>query len=195
MQVGRSNATRKKGGPPATWGRGKLTPRASRAPVVQRSSDGFRNEHSEMRKEIARVAMEIASIPAASPLEQQRKMAQVVRFLCETIVPHSDWEEKVLYPAVDRLAGEHPYPFTSSMRYEHFIIGRSIDELSREASKIEQNAAGFLSQGNQLLGLILAHFEEEEAVLLPILDEGMSQEEFEREILSPPPEPHLPKGS
>ena len=41
----------------------------------------------------------------------------------------------------------------------------------------------YLVGRNNLLGLIWAHFEEEEEVLLPILDRTMSAEEFQREIL------------
>jgi hypothetical protein len=56
------------------------------------------------------------------------------------------------------------------MRYLRRIIAHRIDELVREAGCPEPDSRGFARRGNQLLGLITAHFEEEEEVLLPILD-------------------------
>jgi hemerythrin-like domain-containing protein len=118
-----------------------------------------------------------------SDAEAQRKTAnKVVEFLRDHILAHAEWEERHLYPAVDKRvhAGEHP--FTASMRYEHRIIGRWIDELRQLAAKPSVDAAGFVRNTDRLLGLITAHFEEEEEVLLPILDQRTTKEELEKEL-------------
>lgn len=104
-------------------------------------------------------------------------MARVVRFFREHIKPHAEWEERVLYPAVDKRAASGPNPFTASMRYEHRIVVRWTDELANTPDVI-----GFARRADNLLGLVWAHFEEEEEVLLPILDRSMSKEEFDQEI-------------
>jgi hypothetical protein len=68
------------------------------------------------------------------------------------------------------------------MRYEHRIVGRWIGELRAEADKPKIEAAKFARRTDNLLGLIWAHFEEEEEVLLPFIDNGMSKVQFEREL-------------
>ncbi len=111
-------------------------------------------------------------------------MQRIVGALRSHIVPHAEWEEAVLYPVVDEKAGGGPHPFTAAMRREHEIVGRWIDELDRQSKDVASDPLLFSRKADQLLGLIIAHFEDEEEVLLPILDETMSKEDFEREILS-----------
>jgi hypothetical protein len=50
------------------------------------------------------------------------------------------------------------------------------------AASASPDAAAFVRRADNLLGLIWAHFEEEEMVLLPVLDETMTPEQFEREV-------------
>jgi len=109
-------------------------------------------------------------------------MKRVVSFLQEQIEPHAQWEGRVLYPAVDKRAASGPNAFTASMRYEHRIIGRWIHDLAAESRTETPDALVFARRADNLLGLLWAHLEEEEQVLLPILDATMSQGEFDREI-------------
>jgi hemerythrin-like domain-containing protein len=109
-------------------------------------------------------------------------MRGVVGFVRDHIKPHAEWEERVLYPAVDRRAARGPNPFTASMRYEHGIVVRWTDELATMAAASPLDVVAFRRRADNLLGLIWAHFEEEEQVLLPILDRTMSKEDFDREI-------------
>ena len=66
--------------------------------------------------------------------EQKKTMLKIVTFFKEHIKPHAEWEEKRLYPAVDTRASKGPEPFTSTMRYEHKIVGRWIEGLEKEMS-------------------------------------------------------------
>lgn len=109
-------------------------------------------------------------------------MSMVVKFLDEHIRKHAEWEEAHLYPAVDKRTTAGTHPFTESMRYEHRIVGRSIDQLAAMAKDPAPNATVFARSADRLLGLIAAHFEEEEEVLLPILDKAMTKEQFEAEL-------------
>jgi hypothetical protein len=68
------------------------------------------------------------------------------------------------------------------MRYEHTIVGRWIDELAAMAAGPTLDAKAFARKSDRLLGLIAAHFEEEEEVLLPILDRATTREELEKEL-------------
>ena len=147
-----------------------------------RPTEPFRREHVEIKEHLDHLKTEIGKLAAAPPGEQKASMQHVVSFVREHIKPHAEWEEQVLYPAVDRRAASGPNPFTASMRYEHRIVVRWTDELASMASSATPDITAFARRADNLLGLIWAHFEEEEEVLLPILDRTMSKEDFEREI-------------
>lgn len=145
----------------------------------------FRQEHVEVKEHLAHIDAMVGQLGATKADQQRSTMTAVAKFLADHILTHAEWEEKYLYPAVDKrtTAGEHP--FTESMRYEHRIVGRSIDELKRMAAADKLEPTVFARRADRLLGLILAHFEEEEQVLLPILDRTMSAEDFEKEMGRP----------
>lgn len=153
-----------------------------KAMTDERPTVAFRAEHREVQEHLRHVHEWVGALPAQEP-EEQRKTAQKVASFFEThIKPHAEWEEKFLYPVVDRLAGGGANAFTSTMRYEHRVVGRWITELRAESDKTTIEAAKFARRTDNLLGLLWAHFEEEEEVLLPFIDEGMSKAQFEREL-------------
>jgi hemerythrin-like domain-containing protein len=146
---------------------------------VPRPTEPFRQEHRNLQVDLRHLDGRLDALVTATASEKQRIMAEVVGFLNEHIRPHAVWEERVLYPLVDEKAGSKPgHRFTASMRFEHTIVGRRIDELDALRRRPRVEAAAFLRFADKLLGLITAHFEEEEQVLLPILDATMTPEEF-----------------
>ena len=157
-----------------------LTLSAASAFAADLPTAPFRNEHVEIKEHLAHIDSMIGGLPAAPAAEQRRTMTMIVKFLDEHIRKHAEWEEAHLYPAVDKrtLAGVHP--FTESMRYEHRIVGRSIDALAAMAGDPDASPVTFARSADRLLGLI--SFEEEEEVLLPILDKAMTAEQFEQEL-------------
>ncbi len=156
----------------------------SPTPPSRRTTEPFRQEHVEIKEHLRHMSQMIEAIPGASRETQKGTMAKLVKALQGHILPHAEWEEKVLYPVVDQRAGGGPYRFTAAMRHEHLIVGRWIGELECESKREAPNAKLFVRRAEQLLGLILAHFEDEEEVLLPVLDSRMTPEEFEREVAS-----------
>ena len=141
------------------------------------SPEHFRQEHAEIRERLARVRERVGSLHAGDPRPQEAAR-DVVRFFTEHIAPHAQVEEQTLYPAVDRVVGSDP-AFTSSMRHDHRIVERWIGELEaagpREGEAGEEDefdAVAFARRADRLLGLLEAHFEKEEVVLLPLLEEG-----------------------
>jgi hemerythrin-like domain-containing protein len=150
--------------------------------TIGRPTESFRREHVEIKEHLEHLKSEIGNLGATSPHEQRAIMTHVVGFVREHITPHAEWEERALYPAVDKRAASGPYPFTASMRYEHRIVARWTEELASLASAATPDVNAFARRADNLLGLIWAHFEEEEEVLLPILDRTMSQQDFAREI-------------
>lgn len=155
----------------------------------RRVTEPFREEHAGIREHLGHIQQKAGALRAAAPGEQKKSPIFVSKFLNEHIRAHAEWEEKVLYPVVDRLAKSGAEAFTSTMRYEHGVVGRWIDELTAESEKATPDIEAFARRTDNLLGLLAAHFEEEEEVLLPLVEEGMTPEQFKREIMDKM-EPH-----
>jgi hemerythrin-like domain-containing protein len=154
------------------------------ANALGRPTDKFRAEHAEIKIHLSHVEQWAGDLTSQPPPGQKKTMAKIVRFFKEHIRPHAEWEERRLYPAVDKRVGKGTEVFTSTMRYEHRIVGRWVEDLVKEEKKTAPDAKDFARKTDQLLGLIRAHFEEEEEVLLPILDKSMTPAQFEKEISS-----------
>ena len=94
-----------------------------------RPTAAFRAEHREVQEHLRHVHEWVGALPTQQPPEQRKTAQKIVSFLEKHIKPHAEWEERFLYPVVDKLAGAGPNAFTSTMRYEHRIVGRWIGEL------------------------------------------------------------------
>jgi iron-sulfur cluster repair protein YtfE (RIC family) len=145
----------------------------------------LREARRRLRESLAAIADrvgELASLPAE---ERSARLKQIAADLDARLRPHLEWEERTIHPVVDKFACEGPAAFSTSMRYEHEIIYRSIDEL-REQSLDASSTVAFSRRADNLLGVVLAHFELEEQVLFPILDRALSQNS-QHPIVAPPP--------
>lgn len=162
---------------PKPKAKAKAKPAADTRPTA-----AFRAEHAEVKEHLRHVHEWVGALPGEDAKKQKQTAEKVVTFFAQHIEPHAAWEEKHLYPVVDRLAGAGANAFTSTMRHEHTIVARWIAELREESARPTLDAVKFARRADNLLGLLWAHFEEEEEVLLPFIDKGMSKKEFEREL-------------
>jgi hemerythrin-like domain-containing protein len=159
-------------------------------PTARSATQLFRIEHLEIKRHLDHVADMVEELHGSKQPDWRdvpkwrEKMEAVVKLLNDHVRTHSEWEEKALYPVVDRYAKSWLHPFTATMRFEHHIIARRIEGLAHEASRPAPDVKRFARQADHLLGLIAAHFEAEEEVLLSILDSEMTHEEFEREVMN-----------
>lgn len=147
-----------------------------------RPTESLREEHHDVRTRIHDIREEVGRIPQADAASRKAAMGRLVEFLRRDVAPHAAWEERTLYSMVDRFRPCGAEPFTASMRHEHTIVRRWIDELAHEAARPEPDARAFVRRADNLFGLIEAHMEEEEEVLLPVLDRFMTADEIRREI-------------
>lgn len=145
-------------------------------------TQAFRDEHKEVLLHLEHVKEWVGALPSQKPEEQKKSAQRIHKFFAEHIRPHAEWEEKNLYPVIDRLTNSKKDPFTSTMRLEHVIVGRWIDELAAELKKSKPDYVAIARRSDNLLGLLWAHFEEEEKVLLPYVDRSMTREAFEKEV-------------
>lgn len=152
------------------------------ASPAARPSEGFRKHHADILVHLGHLDQKAGELERGNPAEQKKAMDFIVTFLNEHIRKHAAEEERVLYPAVDKHAETGANRFTATMRHEHVIIGRWIDELADMAKKPSPDAKAFARRAHNVLGLIRAHFEEEEEVLLPVLDKKLTPAQFEQEV-------------
>ncbi len=144
----------------------------------------FKNLNISVKKQIALIERRSEVLITTYPFEQKKTIIQIVNFLRDEVLIHLEWEEKVLYPAIDRkVTTSRSEKFTSGMRYEHNIIRRWFLDLDNETKLRYPDARRFSYQAAQLIGLLKAHLEKEEELLLPILDTTMSPQQFHDEIL------------
>jgi hemerythrin-like domain-containing protein len=151
-------------------------------PETKKVTQGFRDGHADLRKELELQKAGVEELSRASPRQAEITMDRVVMFLDDEIRPHATWEEVKLYPLLDSMVGGGER-FTASMRHEHAIIDRWIEELAVHAGSEAPDPGWFARRAERLFGLIDAHFEEEEEVLLPILDRAYeTADDFERAV-------------
>jgi hemerythrin-like domain-containing protein len=147
-----------------------------------RPTASFRAAHAEVKEHLAHLDEKAGMLASQDAAARKETAGFIARFLREHILTHAAWEEKRLYPAVDARTHAGAHPFTATMRYEHRVIERSIGDLGAAAARPELDAVRFARSADRLLGLIAAHFEEEEEVLLPVLDASTTREALEKEL-------------
>lgn len=150
--------------------------------VLNRPTHRIRAKLAEFKSFLLRIEELTHGLPGTRPEDQRKIMQQIATIYRTEIHCHSDWEERRLYPAVDKRASKGSEPFTSLIRYEHRIISRWLADLEIETRLRYPDERRFTQLNYQLLGLLKAHFEKEELVLLPILDKTMSTEQFDEEV-------------
>jgi hemerythrin-like domain-containing protein len=155
-----------------------------------RPTDNFRKEHAEIKEHLQHLHVMAGKLTTADVAQQRETANFIAKFLNDHIRSHARWEEQRLYPAVDHRTHAGMHPFTSSMRYEHGIIGRAIEELATQAAATPFDPVLYLRKTDRLLGVISAHFEKEEEVFLPILDRTMTKEELEKALAVETAHPH-----
>ena len=149
-----------------------------------RATEQFREIHKELRVHLNHMTALVSKLPRQTTDEQKAGMNEVVSLLSDYIHTHANAEEEALYPVVDKMAGStDPYLFTATMRYEHRIIGRWINELRNHANQATPDVTAFARRADNVIGLVSAHFEEEEDILLPVLDATMTVAQFKKEVL------------
>lgn len=149
--------------------------------AAERPTESFRLHHAEIREHLGHIDAMAESLPGQSPTARAETMRRVVGFLQEHIAPHAADEERILYPVVERLAGQGSR-LTAVPIHEHRIVERWIGALEHEAAKPAPDAVAFATGALHLTGLLHAHFEIEEEVLLPVLDRTMTRAQFQRDV-------------
>lgn len=129
-------------------------------------------EHRDLAAGLACLADTAAVADSLSDAGLADALRGVVGWLEGSLEPHAAWEDAVLYPEIDRLAGT-PWA-TRLMRFEHVQIRRGVERVGR----LRQALATAAGRGQvdelraalwSLHALVKAHIEREERFLVPVL--------------------------
>ena len=134
-------------------------------PRAEDALEAYRRHHEAVRDELDAVQHQLELL-ADGPVgaRHARMLAIVCRFNVR-IRGHAECAERVLYPRVARELGDVD-GLVAAFRHEHRLIGRRIDQLEAIARGPEHSLRVFLRHAEQLVGVVAAHLEGEEALLL-----------------------------
>ena len=153
------------------------------AASVPKPTASLRAEHAEMITRLNGLAERIETLHESATLDQLALAREVLDFVSRQVAPHARAEEYTLYPAADWAAGEGSH-LTETARFEHQLVAKRCQALEKEISA--GAAAGRLMHlCYGILGLVAAHFQVTEQVLLPYLDKAFDAARFEKEVLTP----------
>jgi iron-sulfur cluster repair protein YtfE (RIC family) len=144
----------------------------------------LRAEHRELLPHLNELRTVAAGAEAFSTRDLRVRLDGLVHWLRAHLIPHARAEEAVLYPAVERQMAS-PGAMATMVADHVEIVGR-IDHLAETASTIGDHpldAERLEDLRAQLYGLwaiLLLHFDKEETVLLPVLDEELSAEDADK---------------
>lgn len=130
----------------------------------------IREVRAGITEKLSSLAADLASLEGMTDSDRRACMQRVAGEMSGCLRAHLEWEESTVHPIADKYACEGPAVFSASMRYEHQIIYRWLGELRDLA---EGEAAAFRRRADNLLGVVLAHFELEENVLFPVLERSL----------------------
>lgn len=141
------------------------------------ATDVLRAAHESFRPGIA-VVRRAADAVGELPLEEVDVLVDLAyEFLVVELVPHAVAEDRVLYPAVDRIVGA--VGATWSMRRDHVELGRLIDRLAALRAGDDSRGRTHQADLRQVLyaieGLVRLHLAKEEELYLPLLEERMDE--------------------
>lgn len=131
-----------------------------------RPTEPFRREHAALLEHIEHLGAAAREVPRLSPEEREAVVARVLGFLRGSLLPHAQAEEEVLYPAWARLIGSPGA--AAPMIHDHRAIAARTERLASTPVE-DSDALQELLYGLQ--ALILVHFDKEEELQLPVLDE------------------------
>ncbi len=154
---------------------------------MTRPTDPIRDHHKMLHKQIHDLFQYVEGLKKFSAQERGR-LNDLITFLKEEVLPHAEGEEKYLYKKVGELMN-NPL-FTKTMELDHQHIKRYISELETEINNVYKEAAdGTIAKiqtaASKLRGLMEPHFQKEDDVYLPLLDEKLSAEQVYLEVIKP----------
>jgi len=145
----------------------------------------LRIQHQQL---MARLEQQRATLFSTSA-DTRLTVSGICDFVRTSIAPRAAWEEEALYPAIDALMGSSDPAFTAVMRREHGLVAGWMQQLTGllQGSWSDADQLQAAVEAGSMLAFIRSHFLVQEEVLLPILDQHLSSEEFAVQIMASQP--------
>jgi iron-sulfur cluster repair protein YtfE (RIC family) len=130
-----------------------------------RPTDAFRAEHRALMAHVEHIRDAARRIAGQSTSERRDTVDRLTEFLVDTLIPHAQAEERVLYPAWSSIVG-----------YDHAADAMIIDHeaIVERIRRLEQVDVSDTEELQELLyglhALITVHFRKEEELQLPVFD-------------------------
>lgn len=137
-------------------------------------TDPIRDEHKGLLPKIEKLREVARSASTKGEQNLVIKLDENLKFLRHHLVPHAEAEDKVMYHEVGRIMGS-PLA-TQTMSRDHVAV----IQLTEKLAKLRESMDDLESIKETLYGLyalISVHFQKEEEIYLPLLDESLSQSE------------------
>jgi iron-sulfur cluster repair protein YtfE (RIC family) len=138
----------------------------------------LRNEHRELAVGINALKETAEFLGSGSTQQIAERLRVSLEFLSHQLIPHAKAEEEVLYRAYDQLANS-PWA-TDTMRRDHSEVARLTDRLEKLSREWSDGAFG-PSVGQDLketlfglYAILRLHFANEETLIVPRLEQGLS---------------------
>lgn len=138
-------------------------------------------EHRELAVQLTALATTADCVGTAEPPALATLIASSLAFLNDELRPHAEAEDVVLYPVVARLMGSAEA--TATMRRDHEEVLALTAELEQLHAQLiagpldEQLANGLRRVLYGLFAVISLHFAAEEEIYLPLLEDGLANDE------------------
>jgi iron-sulfur cluster repair protein YtfE (RIC family) len=134
-------------------------------------TEAFHEEHRELLGHIEHIRDAARELPELTESERAARRDSVLEFIQGALLPHAEAEERFLYPKVAEVLGDSRA--TATMSRDHVAIRERAEALSRTRTADTAELAELLFG---LYALITVHFEKEEEVYLPLLDDEPEDE-------------------
>jgi hemerythrin-like domain-containing protein len=138
----------------------------------------LRDEHRELLQLLERVRTAAEAVDSGAGVKQA--VDEATEFLAGHLLPHAAAEEASLYPEVARLMNSEMA--TKTMEVDHAEVARLTGELDQVRSALTDQPPT-PEQARQLrrllfglYALVKVHFEKEEGVYVPLLEQRLSDE-------------------
>lgn len=129
------------------------------------STQSFRDEHEHLLEHVEHIRQAAVEMPELDEAGRTVLLGRIQGFLHETLIPHAEAEERVLYPAVGEILGHAEA--TAPMVHDHLVI-------KEHAAALAATEPDDVARQQELLyglyALIVAHFRKEEELYLPLIE-------------------------
>lgn len=130
-------------------------------------------EHRDLANGLAHIAETVERCTELSSEQLWARLHHALGWLAHDLRPHLVWEDTMLYPQLDRLAGT-PWA-TKTARFEHRQIETLIAALESDSARwlghaTQRTNADAVAHLSAIRAVIAMHVEVEERLLLPLLE-------------------------